>query len=89
MFYYSLWVIRVISDPDPCPVVDMSGGPGGLAFSCAGANLTSIVSGTNCTAACASGYTPSEPSVACMAGTMASITCDPDPCDVNTHLTGQ
>jgi hypothetical protein len=29
----------------------MSGGPGGLAFSsCAGANLTSIVSGTNCTA---------------------------------------
>ena len=63
-------------DPDPCNFV----APNNAAD--AGSCTATLLSGDTCSPTCASGYTRSGVT-SCLAGTLTSATCDPDPCDAS------
>ena len=63
-------------DPDPCNFV----APDNAAD--AGSCTATLLSGNTCSPTCASGYTRNGVT-SCLAGTLTSATCDPDPCDAS------
>jgi len=63
-------------DPDPCNFVAPDNAAD--ADSC----TAMLLSGDTCSPTCASGYTRNGVT-SCLAGTLTSATCDPDPCDAS------